>query len=199
MNHLQETKSTPAEGEKPLLQPISNCTVKELASMIDALESGTELNFCLNPDGSDYWGVRVVQLFDSVVTLFGRYGEQFVEVYNDAEELTDLTDKLVYHLEKEQYETVYLFQPQKDMTVEEMQENIVTSYFYYMWNAFSQTESDQIFGYLSQHMTDKWNSICKRHSVYSAAERLYADLTQDNRLKLVTRACLQYNGNSKRK
>lgn len=78
-------------------------------------------------------------------------------------------------------------------------ENIVSSFFFFMWNAWCKEECRIIFGWEFQHFWDKWCGMCKRYNVYSATENYYADLTQGNRVKLVNRACEIYNGSERRK
>lgn len=76
-------------------------------------------------------------------------------------------------------------------------ENIVSSFFYYMWNGWgSQEECQQVFGCLSEHFREKWNSLFQQYH-RGAAERFYAELSSDNRRLLVDRACVMYNGSSK--
>ena len=78
--------------------------------------------------------------------------------------------------------------------MERTQENIVSSYFYYMWNYFgSKEECAIVFSYMSDHFWSKWCAIFKENS-HGAAERFYAELSTDNRKKLVDRACEVYNG-----
>lgn len=74
-------------------------------------------------------------------------------------------------------------------------ENIVSSFFFYMWNGWgAQEECRQVFGYLSDHFWEKWNSLFQRYHG-GAAERFYAELSEDNRRLLVERACQLYDGN----
>lgn len=74
-------------------------------------------------------------------------------------------------------------------------DNIVSSYFYYMWNYWGTPEEcRQVFGEMSSHFWEKWVSLFKSYSS-GAAERFYAELSDDNRRKLVERACQIYDGN----
>lgn len=80
--------------------------------------------------------------------------------------------------------------------MERTNENIVSSFFFYMWNGWgTKEECRQVFGYLCDHFWDKW---CEFYREYrgGAAEMFYAGLSDDNRRKLVDRACAVYNGNS---
>lgn len=72
-------------------------------------------------------------------------------------------------------------------------ENIVSSFFYYMWCRWSQEECDTVFGYMSEHFWEKWNRYAKL-TAHGATERFYADLSENYRHLLVERACLLYDG-----
>lgn len=77
-------------------------------------------------------------------------------------------------------------------------ENIVTSFFFYMWNAWGEEECKAVFGSLYKHFWEKWNSVASK-STYGAAERFYAELSENNRELLVNRAVALYNGKATRK
>ncbi len=87
----------------------------------------------------------------------------------------------------------------KTQKADSEKENIVSSYFFYMWNAWCEKECEIVFDWEFRHFLEKWKGICKTHSVYAAAERFYAELSTNNRAKLVNRACEVYNGNEQRK
>lgn len=72
-------------------------------------------------------------------------------------------------------------------------ENIVSSYFYYMWNRWSKAECETVFGNMAGHFWGKWCSL-SNNSPSGAAERLYAELSNDARRKIVERACELYDG-----
>jgi len=72
--------------------------------------------------------------------------------------------------------------------------NDVTSFFYYMWNAWSQDECKKVYGELWEHFWNNWIYFCKTYGVHGAAERLYAELSDGNRNKLVARATELYDG-----
>ncbi|WP_240058001.1 hypothetical protein [Bacteroides uniformis] len=72
-------------------------------------------------------------------------------------------------------------------------ENIVSSFMFYMWNRWSERECETVFGEMSHHLWDKWCSYAE-DTVFGAAERFYAALSDNNRKKLVDRACLCYDG-----
>jgi hypothetical protein len=77
-------------------------------------------------------------------------------------------------------------------------EKIVSSFFFYMWNGWgTQEECRQVFGDLGDHFWEKWNSLFQRYHG-GAAERFYAELSDNNRRLLVDRACAMYDGNCKR-
>lgn len=83
-----------------------------------------------------------------------------------------------------------------------MKRNDVTSFFFYMWNAWSKEECEIAFKNSHcnwQHFWDKWNSIVNNKGVWGAAEQLYAELSDENRDLLVKRACRLYDGMRKRK
>ena len=65
-------------------------------------------------------------------------------------------------------------------------ENIVSSFFYYMWNTFDKEEAIHIYGKnMGEHFYGKWDGNI---------ETLYGEMTTDNREKLVNRALELYNG-----
>lgn len=72
-------------------------------------------------------------------------------------------------------------------------ENIVSSFFYYMWCCWSESECDVVFGGMSEHFWSKWCHFSS-HSSRGAAEQFYAELSDDNQRRLVQRACQLYNG-----
>lgn len=78
-----------------------------------------------------------------------------------------------------------------------MKTNDVTSFFFYMWNAWCQEECEKAFSDAScewQHFWNKWCVICDKHGVYGAAEHMYSELSEENRDLLVKRACQMYEG-----
>lgn len=74
-------------------------------------------------------------------------------------------------------------------------ENSVSSFFYYMWNAWSKEECEIVFGGMCKHFWEKWNSLAN-DSIFGAAERFYAALSENNRKLLVERAVSIYDGRS---
>ena len=72
-------------------------------------------------------------------------------------------------------------------------ENAVSSFFYYMWNAWSKEECEIVLGGMCKHFWEKWNSFAN-DSIFGAAERFYAALSENNRKLLVERAVSIYDG-----
>lgn len=73
--------------------------------------------------------------------------------------------------------------------------NDVTSFFFYMWNAWSEEECRKAFsapGNDWKHFWSKWCGICREYGAYGAAERFYAELSHKNRELLVNRATEVY-------
>ena len=74
-----------------------------------------------------------------------------------------------------------------------MAENAISSFFYYMWNAWGETECKIVFGGMYRHFWEKWNALADK-TIFGAAERFYAELSDNNREILVNRAVALYNG-----
>ena len=49
-------------------------------------------------------------------------------------------------------------------------ENAVSSFFYYMWNTWSQEECRIVYGNMSRHFWEKWCLLSDK-GVFGAAER----------------------------
>lgn len=78
---------------------------------------------------------------------------------------------------------------------------IVESYFYYMWNRWSKEECMIAFKNSScgpMHFWAKWESLANK-DIFGAAEKLFAELSEDNRELLVKRALECYEGRKERK
>ena len=73
------------------------------------------------------------------------------------------------------------------------QENIVSSFFYYMWNVWGEEECRTVFGPMHRHFWEKW-CHCTDRDLHGAAERFYAELSDSNRHRIVERACELYDG-----
>lgn len=74
-------------------------------------------------------------------------------------------------------------------------ENIVSSYFFYMWTFWKREECNLVFGRESEHFWQKWCHYAEP-SAAGAAEKFYSALSVNNRRKLVDRACTVYDGDS---
>lgn len=59
-------------------------------------------------------------------------------------------------------------------------ENAVSSFFYYMWNAWSKEECKAVFGDMYRHFWDKWSALADK-SIFGAAERFFAELSETTR------------------
>lgn len=77
-------------------------------------------------------------------------------------------------------------------------ENAVSSFFYYMWNTWSEEECKIVYRDMSRHFWEKWCRMAEK-GVFGAAERFYAELTDRYREKLVERAVSLYDGKARRK
>ena len=75
-------------------------------------------------------------------------------------------------------------------------ENAVSSFFYYMWNAWSEDECKVVYGEMSRHFWGKWSQMTDK-GAFGAAERFYAELTDHYREKLVERAVSLYDGKAR--
>ena len=65
--------------------------------------------------------------------------------------------------------------------MERTKENIVSSYFYYMWNRWSKVECETVFGNMAGHFWAKWCGLSSP-SLSGAAERFYAELGNNAQL-----------------
>jgi len=77
-------------------------------------------------------------------------------------------------------------------------ENAVSSFFYYMWNAWSKEECEIVFGGMHKHFWEKWSSLAGK-GIFGAAERFFAELSEKYQSQLVERAVMLYDGRSFRK
>lgn len=74
--------------------------------------------------------------------------------------------------------------------------NDVTSFMFYMWNAWCEDECREVFKEnFYPHFWNKWCECCERYGTRGASERFYAELSDANRNKLVKRALEVYEGN----
>ena len=51
--------------------------------------------------------------------------------------------------------------------------NAVSSFFYYMWNAWSEDECKVVYGEMYRHFWEKWSQMTDK-GIFGAAERFYA-------------------------
>ena len=77
-------------------------------------------------------------------------------------------------------------------------ENAVSSFFYYMWNAWCEEECKIVYGNMYRHFWEKWSMMTDK-GIFGASERFYAELTDHYREKLVERAVSLYDGKARRK
>lgn len=186
-------------NKHPEKRPTGQCTVLELAKRLLDLNIGEELNFSENQDGSDYWGAKYMEVFEQQIILFGYYGGPSLQLYEiEKDVLADMVRHLGYHLNKKEQDTIFTFDIIKPKNEEAYKENIVSSYFFYMWNAWCKEECEKIFSWESPHFWEKWCKFAK-DTAWGAAEKYYADLSDGYRRLLVKRACEVYDGNSRRK
>lgn len=67
----------------------------------------------------------------------------------------------------------------------------VNAYFYYMWNRFSKEECIAIWGkIMGEHFFKKWCGM--NNDFLASSERLWADLSNNNRQLLLNRAWKYY-------
>lgn len=76
-------------------------------------------------------------------------------------------------------------------------ENAVSSFFFYMWNGWNENECRIVFTGMHKHFWDKWCGLADSSmSTLGAAERFYAELSDNYRKMLVNRAVTVYDGSS---
>jgi len=76
-------------------------------------------------------------------------------------------------------------------------ENTVSSFFYYMWNAWSEEECKAVYGGMYPHFWEKW-CVATDKGTFGAAERFYLELSEDNRRLLVERFYLELSEDNRR-
>lgn len=82
------------------------------------------------------------------------------------------------------------------MTTKLIPANAVSSFFFYMWNAWCEEECKLIFNNY-RHFWNKWCSLAG-NDVYGASEKFFSELSDTNRELLVNRAVAVYDGKAKR-
>lgn len=81
----------------------------------------------------------------------------------------------------------------------EKEMNIVSSYFFYMWNTWCEEECEKVFGVMSNHFWKKWCVLCDQGgTAWGAAEKFWAALSDTYREPLIERACELYDGHKER-
>lgn len=76
--------------------------------------------------------------------------------------------------------------------------NFVTSFHYYMWNAWCKDECKKVFPELYLHFWGKWEYLTQKHSALTAISAFYAEISDEYRYNLVSRAIELYDGRKKR-
>ena len=80
-----------------------------------------------------------------------------------------------------------------------MKSNDVTSFFYFMWNMWSEEICAEVFAEADcgwKHLWSKWNQANVRNgNVFGATEVFFAELDNSNRDLLVQYALTKYDGN----
>lgn len=79
-----------------------------------------------------------------------------------------------------------------------MEKNDVTSFMYYMWNAWCKTECEKVFaGHGVDHFWSKWIGYNRHNEGYGAVEEFFANLSENYQDMLVKRATEVYNRRSR--
>ena len=77
----------------------------------------------------------------------------------------------------------------------ETKDNQVTALMFYMWNTFNEQECSRVWADdFYPHFWNKWCGFCEQYSRFGAVEHFYAELSNNNRNKLVARAIECYEG-----
>lgn len=76
----------------------------------------------------------------------------------------------------------------------------VTSFHYYMWNAWCKAECEVVFQdkIVCEHLWTKWVYLSEEYDSLAAVSCFYADLSDEHRYNLVSRAIELYDGRKKR-
>lgn len=84
-------------------RPIKKLTIEQLAARIWMLPKDTEYNFSQEEDGSDYWGVKRLDIFNGDIILIGYYGDHpdFMFDRNQDDSYTIITDALKAFFQRE--------------------------------------------------------------------------------------------------
>lgn len=88
-----------------------------------------------------------------------------------------------------------LIKVREDLEREEKYDNKATSLFFYMWNCWCEEECKKAFADGDyNHFWKKWCGITEEHGRFGSVEHFYAELSNNNRDKLVRRACEMFDG-----
>ena len=88
-----------------------------------------------------------------------------------------------------------LIKVREDLERKEKYDNKATSLLFYMWNRWCLEECKIVFKDGDwNHFWNKWCGYNSEYGRFGAVEDFYASLTNDNRDKLVRRACEMYDG-----
>lgn len=84
-------------------KPINKLTIEQIAAQICLLPVNQEFNFSQNEDGSDYWGVKRLDIFNGDIILVGYYGDRpdFMFDRNQDDAYTIITDALKAFFQRE--------------------------------------------------------------------------------------------------
>ncbi len=113
------------------------------------------------------------------------------EAIHDLNECYNNSDKEWYSPRTEGY--IGFFEPLSTVTVNERTpEEVVRTFFLYMWNRWCEDECKLLFGWNYRHFWDKWCHHCKQFR-RGAVECFYAELDLENQRLLVERALRCYD------
>ena len=88
----------------------------------------------------------------------------------------------------------------KNEVYNEIGTNFVTSFHYYMWNAWCKKECEVVFQdkIMCEHFWTKWVCLSEKYDSLAAVSSFYAELSNEYRYNLVSRAIELYDGSKKR-
>lgn len=78
--------------------------------------------------------------------------------------------------------------------------DFVTNFHYYMWNAWCKEECEAVFqnNIMCEHYWTKWVYLCEKYNSQVAVASFYAELSDEYRYNLVSRAMEKYDGRKER-
>lgn len=75
-----------------------------------------------------------------------------------------------------------------------MELTTVNNFFYYMWNRWSATVANDLFGYyLGKHIWEKWQGNVEYYGPTAAVSSFYAELDNECRKTIIEAANKYYN------